>query len=105
VIHPYNNQILVGRQGQGGVTARRLSSVAGSIDDASRLVPMFPTNGLTTEAPPSIATSVTLHLQQKMRSAVSRAAGMVLWEAHWGGESVTLWRLFIVRVDEDVQRL
>ena len=39
-----------------------------------RALPMFPTDGLTTKAPPSIVTSVTLHLQ-KMRSAVARGWG------------------------------
>ena len=43
--------------------------------------PMFPTDGLTTKTPPSIAASVTLHLQ-KMRSAVARG---------WGGCGRLIW--------------
>ncbi len=39
-----------------------------------RALPMFPTDGLATKAPPSIAASVTLHLQ-KMRSAVAHGWG------------------------------
>ncbi len=68
----YNNQILEGATG--GVMAWRLSSSGGRVDDASRLTNVFPIDGLTTKAPPSIAASVTLHLQN-MRSGVGVVVG------------------------------
>ena len=60
----------------GGVIARRLSSGAWARRRCAmrHAQPMSPTNGLTTKAPPSIAASVTLHLQG-IRSAVARGWG------------------------------
>ena len=64
----YNNQILEGAAGGGNGLAFVEHCRRG------RALPMFPTDGLATKAPPSIAASVTLHLQ-KMRSAVARGWG------------------------------
>jgi hypothetical protein len=98
VIHLYNNQILVASRAAGGGNSlafvERRVGVGASTMTMCRALPMFPTDGLTTKAPPSIAVSVTLHIQGIL-SAVVRGWGVVV--GGWGSKSVIIWRLLSAR--------
>jgi hypothetical protein len=85
----------------GGVIARRLSGGAWARRDASRL-----TNVSHRRAGDEGA---AIHRREHHPPSPEDEIGgrawlRWLWEAHWGGASVIIWRLFSARVD-DVQRL
>jgi hypothetical protein len=95
VIHPYNNQKVVGRQG--GVIARCLSGGEWARRDASRL-----TNVSHRRASDE---GTAIHRRERRPpypedEIGGRAQLRWLWEAHWGGKSVIIWRLFSARVDD-----